>query len=110
MPWFKGQRWFLAEQAGEPLGYLGTGIDIGLNEEKNLKWGWILDIGVLKPQRRQGIGARLMLQGMRVLKDMDMKDALLYVDDMNPTAAIKLYEKVGFTVAKKNLTLELKLE
>jgi mycothiol synthase len=110
MPWFKGQKWFFAEEAGKPVGYLGTGIDVGLNEEKDLKWGWILDIGVLKPERRLGIGACLMLHGMRVLKDIDMKDALLYVDDMNPTAAIKLYEKVGFTAARKNLTLELKLE
>jgi mycothiol synthase len=110
MPWFKGQKWFYAEEAGNPVGYVGTGIDVGLNEEKNLEWGWILDIGVLKPQRRNGVGARLMLHGMRVLKDVGMRDAMLYVDDMNPTKAIKLYEKVGFTVARKNLTLELKLE
>jgi len=51
-----------------------------------------------------------MLHGMRVLKDAGMRNAMLYVDDMNPTGAIKLYEKVGFTVAKRNLTLELKLE
>jgi len=110
MPWFKGQKWFYAEEAENPVGYVGTGIDVGLNEEKNLKWGWILDIGVLKPQRRNGVGARLMLHGMRVLKDVGMRNAMLYVDDMNPTKAIKLYEKVGFTVARKNLTLELKLE
>jgi len=110
MPWFKGQNWFFAEEAGNPVGFLGTGIDTGLNEEKNLRWGWILDIGVLKPHRRHGVGARLMLQGMRALKDTGMKNAMLYVDEMNPTGAIKLYEKVGFRVAKKNLTLELKLE
>lgn len=110
MPWFKGQEWFFAEESRCPVGYVGTGIDVGLNEEKNLKWGWILDIGVLKPQRRNGVGARLMLHGMRVLKDVGMRDAMLYVDDMNPTKAIKLYEKVGFTVARKNFTLELKLE
>ena len=110
MPWFKGQNWFFAEDAGNPVGFLGTGIDMGLNEEKNLRWGWILDIGVLKPQRRQGVGARLMLHGMHVLKEIGMRNAMLYVDDMNPTGAIKLYEKVGFRVAKKNLTLELKLE
>ena len=110
MPWFKGQKWFFAEEAGNTVGFLGTGIDFGLNEEKNLRWGWILDIGVLKPERRQGVGARLMLHGMRVLKDAGMRNAMLYVDDMNPTGAIKLYEKVGFTVAKRNLTLELKLE
>jgi ribosomal protein S18 acetylase RimI-like enzyme len=109
MPWFKGQNWFFAEEAGNPVGFLGTGIDIGLNEEKNLSWGWILDIGVLKSQRRQGVGARLMLHGMRVLKDIGMRNAMLYVDDMNPTGAIKLYEKVDFKVARRNLTLELRL-
>jgi mycothiol synthase len=109
MPWFQRQRWLFAEIEGEPAGYVGVGVDEGLNKEKSLAWGWILDIGVLKPYRREGMGTRLMLEGMRSLRDIEMEDALLYVDDMNPTKAIELYEKVGFKVAKKSIIYQLKL-
>jgi len=107
MPWFKVQKWFFAILDKQTLGYAGCGIDEGLNREKNLKWGWILDIGVLKPNRRKGIGTRLMLHSLQSLKDMGMEGVLLYVDDMNPTNAIKLYEKVGFSVMRKNLVYQL---
>jgi len=108
-PWFQQQKWFFAIFNNQPVGYIGVGVDEGLNEEKNLKWGWILDIGVLKPHRRKGIGTRLMLHGLELLKSMEMKDAVLYVDEMNPTNAIKLYEKLGFKIQTKNIVYQLKL-
>jgi ribosomal protein S18 acetylase RimI-like enzyme len=108
-PWFKEQKWFFAVLNNQPLGYAGVGIDEGLNKEKNVKWGWILDIGVLKLHRRRGIGANLMLHSMRSLKVTGMEEAVLYVDDMNPTNAIKLYEKLGFKVLRKNIIYQLLL-
>jgi mycothiol synthase len=109
MPWFQKQKWFFAILGNDPLGYAGIGVDDGLNKEKNLKWGWILDIGVLKSHRRKGIGACLMLHSMRSLLDNGMDDAVLYVDDMNPTGAIKLYEKLGFKAVTKNIVYQLPL-
>ncbi|MGB9684263.1 MAG: GNAT family N-acetyltransferase [Candidatus Bathyarchaeales archaeon] len=108
-PWFQRQKWFFALLGNQPVGYAGVGVDERLNEEKRVKWGWILDIGVLKPFRRKGIGKRLMLHGMQLLKSFGMKDALLYVDDLNPTNAIKLYESLGFEVLRKNIVYQLSL-
>lgn len=108
-PWFKEQKWFFAVLSNQPVGYAGVGIDEELNKEKSMKWGWILDIGVLKPYRRKGIGTSLMLHSMQSLKSYGMEDALLYVDDMNPTNAIKLYEKLGFRVVRKNTVYQLRL-
>jgi mycothiol synthase len=68
-----------------------------------------LDIGVLKPYRRRGIGTRLMLHSMQSLKSSGMEEVLLYVDDMNPTNAIKLYEKLGFKVMRKGILYHLPL-
>lgn len=109
-PWFQKQEWFFAILNNESIGFSGVAIDEGLNSEKNLKWGWILDIGVLKPYRRKGIGARLMLHGLHLLKDEGMKHVVLYVDEDNPTKAIRLYEKLGFTIARENLIYQLSLE
>jgi mycothiol synthase len=109
MPWFTVQKWFFAFLNDQPVGYGGVAIDEGLDKEKNLKWGLIADIGVLKPYRRIGIGTCLMLHMMRTLKGLGMKDAFLYVDDMNPTEAIKLYEKLGFKTLRKSIIYQLPL-
>jgi len=109
MPWFAVQKWFFAFLNDQPIGYGGIAIDEGLNKEKNLTWGMIADIGVLKPYRRVGIGTCLMLHMMQELKGLEMKDAFLYVDDMNPTGAIKLYEKLGFKTLRKSIIYQLPL-
>jgi mycothiol synthase len=109
-PWFKEQMWFFAFLNGEHVGYVGVGIDEKYNVEKNVKRGWIMDIGVLKPNRIRGIGTRLMLHGMETLKARGMTTAMLGVDDWNVTKAMKLYEKCGFKVAKKDFTYERSVE
>jgi mycothiol synthase len=109
IPWFNKQTAFLAVLESEPVGFVAVGIDEGLNNEKNVRYGWILDIGVLKPNRQKGIGTTLMLEAMRLMKTQEMEDALLYVDDMNPTNAIKLYEKLGFKIMRKNIVYQLPL-
>lgn len=94
---------FLAVLDGETVGYVGVGIDEKYNLEKNVKAGDIFTIGVLKKYRRRGIGARLILHALEALKAKGMAKATLGVDDHNPTEAMRLYEKVGFEVKKKDL-------
>jgi ribosomal protein S18 acetylase RimI-like enzyme len=109
-PFFKRQEWFFAILNGKHVGYIGTGIDESYNAEKNAKCGWVLDIGVLKPHRRTGIGTKLMLHGMNLLKAKGMTVAMLAVDDWNVTKAMRLYEKVGFKVARKEVAYEKSIE
>lgn len=110
IPWFQNQTAFFALIQNQPVGFVISGIDEGLNKEKNVKYGWVLDVGVLKPHRRKGIGTSLMLHAMRLLKKCEMEDALLYVDDMNPTNAIELYEKLGFQTLRKSVIYQLQLD
>jgi len=46
---------------------------------------------------------------MRYVKSLGMEDALLYVEDQNPTETIKLYERIGFGVFNRNAVYELQL-
>jgi mycothiol synthase len=108
-PYYKEQEAFLAFLEGEGVGYVGIGIDEKYNLEKNVQAGDVMIIGVLKAQRRAGIGARLMLEGLAALKARGMTKAMLGVDDYNITEAMKLYEKVGFEVKKKYSTFEREL-
>jgi len=96
--------WFLAYLQKKPVGYVGIGIDEKFVEEKGIKRGWIWEIGVLKTERNKGIGARLILTAMNFLKTKGMSEAMLGVDDTNPTKAIELYKKIGFKIAKKEYT------
>ena len=50
-----------------------------------------------------------MLHAMKLLKTLEMDNAMLYVDDMNPTGAIKLYEKLGFKAMRKHIVYQLPL-
>jgi ribosomal protein S18 acetylase RimI-like enzyme len=109
-PFFKIQEWFFALLNGKHVGYIGIGIDESYNAEKNAKSGWILNIGVLKPYRRTGIGTKLILHGMNQLKAKGMTVTMLSVDDWNVTKAIRLYEKVGFKVTKKDVAYEKNIE
>ncbi len=100
---------FVAVLDGENVGYVGAGIDEKYNLEKNVKAGDIFTIGVLKKYRRRGIGARLILHALETLRLKGMTKATLGVDDYNPTRAMRLYEKVGFKVKKKDLVFEREL-
>lgn len=99
----KGKEIFFAELDGGSVGYIGAGIDEKYNLEKNVQRGDIFTIGVLKKYRRRGIGARLMLHALETLRAKGMTKATLGVDDYNATKAIRLYEKVGFKVKKRDL-------
>ena len=109
-PFFNQQEWFFALLDQKHIGYIGLGVDEKYNVERGVKCGWILDIGVLKPHRRTGIGTRLMLHGMHRLKAIGMNTAMLGVDDWNVTKAMKLYEKVGFKAVKKDMAYERDLK
>lgn len=88
----------------KPVGYVEAGIDSAFNKHKGTKRGWILSIGVLKPNRTKGIGTALVQQGMRFLKSKGMSDVELGVDNSNPTNAIELYRKMGFKNVYRDLT------
>lgn len=108
-PFFKDQEWFFALLNENSVGYIGVGVDEKYNVDRDVRCGWVLDIGVLKPVRLKGIGTSLMLRGMETLKAKGMAVVMLGVDDWNVTKATKLYEKVGFKVVRKDLTFEKSL-
>lgn len=114
--WIENKPWcdivglFFTYLDEKPVGYVGAGIDSKFIKHSGIKRGWIMTIGVLKPQRRSGIGTALMLCGMEFLKTEGMTEVELGVDDTNPTRAIELYKKVGFEITRKELTYVRKLD
>jgi mycothiol synthase len=105
-PYLSEKEGFFAELNGESVGCIVVCIDEKYNLEKKVQAGEVFTIGVLKEHRRKGIGARLMLHGLERLKAKGMTKAILGVEDDNPTHAIRLYEKLGFGVKRKEIILE----
>lgn len=108
-PHFTQRETFFAVLNSEKIGYVTVAVDEKYSLEKKVRVGRISSVGVLRGYRRRGIGTRLLLHGLENLKAKDMSKAVLHVDDYNPTDALTLYEKVGFTVKKKDFTYEREL-
>jgi ribosomal protein S18 acetylase RimI-like enzyme len=100
---FKG---FFAVVNRKCVGFIIIAIDERYNSERNVKAGIVLGLGVLRDYGKTGIGTALVLHGLGFLRAQQMTKAMLDVDDLNETGALRLYEKIGFKVLEKYLTYE----
>lgn len=94
-PWFDPDGFFLAERGGQLVGFHWTKVDGGLGE--------VYVVGVAPSEQGSGLGRALTATGLRYLgEDRGLPGVLLYVDADNP-AAVRVYEKLGFTVHEVDL-------
>ena len=66
---------------------------------------WIGQLGVRRPWRGRGLATALLVRGMAAFRSAGMDAASLGVDTENPTGAVGLYERVGFTVNRRCVRL-----
>lgn len=71
------------------------------NEAFGRRRGWLDSVFVRRPWRRRGLGAALVARSLVVLREAGMDTAMLGVDADNPTGALGIYERAGFTVATR---------
>jgi len=94
-PWFDPAGFFLAERGGRLVGFHWTKTENGLGE--------VYVVGVAPDEQGSGLGRALTATGLRYLGEVRGLDTvLLYVDADNP-AALRVYEKLGFTVHEVDL-------
>jgi mycothiol synthase len=97
-PWFDPAGFFLAVRNGRVAGFHWTKIhgqrqDAGAGPDG--RTGEVYVVGVHPREQGTGLGRALTLAGLAYLRAQEIPEVMLYVDGEN-TAAIRLYESLGF--------------
>ena len=93
----------VAEVGTRITGYIMCRIEHGFSDFKRLRFvrkGHIISVAVLPEFRRGGIASELVKQALNALREMRADECYLEVRETNDTA-IKLYEKLGFSLTRK---------
>lgn len=94
--WFDPAGFFLAERAGELIGFHWTKV----HAEERL--GEVYVLGIRPDVQGGGLGKALTTIGLRHLADQGLPTAMLYVDADNK-AAVSVYERLGFVTHETDL-------
>jgi mycothiol synthase len=92
--------WQVAWDGDDVAGSVLNWIIAEENARLGIRRGWLEHVSVRQPWRRQGLAAALIAESLRVLRDRGMTEAALGVDAENPTGALQLYERLGFSLGR----------
>jgi len=100
---FKGSRYWQPElwqaiwQRDELVAGTINLIDGEENRKFDRKYGWIGTLFVKRPWRNRGLARTLIARSLEAFKEIGMEHGALMVDTENPSGAVRLYEKMGFS-------------
>jgi mycothiol synthase len=93
---FAPELWKVAWDGEQVAGMVLNRLDREQNEKHGRLRGYTQDIFVRRPWRRRGLARSLLVQSIRMFREMGMEETALGVDTQNPSGALRLYESVGY--------------
>ncbi len=109
-PTFMPHLWKIAWADGEVAGTVLNFVNEAENAEYGRKRGYTEAISVRRPWRKLGLARALLVQSMKMFKEMGMTETALGVDAQNPNGALKLYQSVGYKEVKRHITFRKPLD
>jgi mycothiol synthase len=107
-PHFRPELWLLAEEeaTGQVVGLGLNKIDPDWIQQTGRREGYVNTLAVLREHRKQGLGAALLAQSLRVLRQAGMEAVHLHADAENLTGAMRLYARMGFKLRKTQIAYQ----
>jgi ribosomal protein S18 acetylase RimI-like enzyme len=109
-PTFRPELWKVAWDGDQFASVIHNFIDENENKEYHRKRGYTEGICTRRPWRKMGLARSLLVQSMRMFKEMGMSETALSVDSENLSGAFRLYESVGYRKVKQQTIYRKALE
>lgn len=109
-PKFDPSVWVVAWDGDEIAGASVNTISEHENAEFHRARGWLDSVFVRRPWRRRGLGQAIVGRALVALRERGMTEAMLGVDADNPSGAVRVYERAGFTVAHRSFAYRRPME
>lgn len=100
-PDFRPELWKVAWEGGQIASVIHNFVDENENAEYKRKRGYTEGICTRRPWRKMGLARSLLVQSMKMFKEMGMTETALSVDSRNLSGALRLYEGVGYRKVKQ---------
>lgn len=94
----------IAWDGEEVAGMVQNFINHNENEEYERQRGYTEGICVRRPWRKRGLAKSLIVQSLRMFKEMGMTETALGVDAENTSGALNLYKSCGYKVVRQSTT------
>jgi mycothiol synthase len=101
-PSFDPTMWVIAWDGDEVAGGVVNGISVEENDAIGVKRGWLHSVFTRRQWRKRGLANALIVRSLALIKERGMDYGVLGVDADNPTGALGLYERNGFTVLERS--------
>ena len=102
-PIFHPELWKVAWDGDQIASVVHNFIDQKENEEYLRKRGYTEGICTRRPWRKLGLARALLVQSMKMFKEMGMTETALGADSQNISGAVRLYESVGYCKVKMQI-------
>lgn len=102
-PEFRPDLWKVAWAGDQIASVIHNFVDQKENEEYQRKRGYTEGICTRRSWRKLGLARSLLVQSMKMFKEMGMTETALSVDSQNLSGAFRLYEGVGYRKVKQQI-------